>query len=168
MSGPFQNDQPKTRKTQIDFVPCRTLQNVATSSTGGHNRCSHRQAPVRQAGGPYSARSARAPSLIREQGGGALQLSTSDHDLSTDQRCAAQTCYQTAAALATMLQGVLIQLFASFRLKNRRAALPLFARNRCERWSRLSTRFRCHRFCRVQLVRPQSSKFRCCVQKFCV
>jgi hypothetical protein len=113
MSGPIQNDEPKARKTETDFVPCRTLQNVATSSTGGDNRCSHRQAPVRQAGGPYSARSARAPGLIREQGGGALQLSTSDHVLSTDQRCAAQTCYQTAAASATMLQAVLIQLFAS-------------------------------------------------------
>src|SRR5262249_48793407 len=45
MSGPFQNDEPKARKTQTDFVPCRTLQNVATSSTGGDNRCSHRQAP---------------------------------------------------------------------------------------------------------------------------
>ena len=43
MSGPFQNDEPKARKTQTDFVPCRTLQNVATSGTGGHNRCSHRR-----------------------------------------------------------------------------------------------------------------------------
>ena len=43
MSGPFQNDEPKARKTQTDFVPGRTLQNGATSSTGGHNRCSHRR-----------------------------------------------------------------------------------------------------------------------------
>jgi hypothetical protein len=68
-------------------------------------RCAKREVPVLPA--------RRVHQASREQGGGALQLSTSDHDLSTDQRCAAQTCYQAAAASATVLQAVLIQLFAS-------------------------------------------------------